>query len=302
MDKCLGDFLRARRARLTPEDVGIAPLGGARRVPGLRREEIARLAGVSVEYYVRLEQGRARNVSDAVLEAVARALRLDVTETRYLFQVARPHRARRDVDPAPHEAPVRPGVQRLLDQLRDVPAIVVDHVLRIRAANVLALALFDLSPRRYDGGRDLARRIFLEEDSRVWLPDWDMHAAAVVAALRLHAGQGRDDREMAALIGELSLKSDPFRRLWADHEVRTPAYGVTRMRHATGGELKVEHETLTLPGDPELTIHTYGPADAETAERLTLLASWMAEPHPDTPNHPLDAEPTAPADGTPSDA
>ncbi|WP_217242369.1 helix-turn-helix transcriptional regulator [Streptomyces sp. AC555_RSS877] len=270
MDGELGDFLRSRRARIQPEEVGL-PSYGRRRVPGLRREEVAQLAGVSVDYYIRLEQGRGPSVSDAVLDAIARVLHMDETEHAYLRTVARPSRTRSRRPAAPR---VRPGVQLILDGMERVPAFVVGRRLDVLAWNALADALsgFGLMTA---GERNVARQVFLDPAARDLFPDWSAVAAQTVAQLHLNAGHHPDEPGMAALIGELSLKSEDFRRLWADHEIRECRFGVKRVRHPVAGLLTLPYETLTVPADPEQTIVVYTPEPgSETAERLALLGSW----------------------------
>jgi transcriptional regulator with XRE-family HTH domain len=267
----VGDFLRSRRARIQPEEVGL-PSHGRRRVPGLRREEVAQLAGVSVDYYIRLEQGRGTSVSDAVLDAVARVLRLDETEHAYLRTVARPpRRPRRGQAPAPR---VRPGIQTLLDGMERSPAFVLGHRMDVLAWNALGDAVNGFS-RLAPAERNVPRQVFLDPAGRDLYPEWAAVAAQTVAHLRLNAGRYADDSGLCALVGELSLKSGDFRRLWADHEVKECAYGVKRVRHPVAGLLTLPYETLTVPGDPEQTIVVYTPEPgSETAERLALLGSW----------------------------
>ncbi|MFF8426679.1 helix-turn-helix transcriptional regulator [Streptomyces sp. NPDC016566] len=270
MDGDLGDFLRSRRARIQPEEVGL-PVHGRRRVPGLRREEVAQLAGVSVDYYIRLEQGRGPSVSDAVLDAIARVLRLDETEHTYLRTVARP-RGRRERRPA---APrVRPGVQLLLDSMERTPAFVLGRRMDVLAWNALGDAVGGFS-RMAPDERNMPRQVFLDPAARDLYPEWAAVAAQTVANLRIGAGRYADDAALCALVGELSLKSEDFRRLWADHEVKECAYGVKRVRHPVAGLLTLPYETLTVPADPEQTIVVYTPEPgSETAERLALLGSW----------------------------
>ncbi|MEU2716212.1 helix-turn-helix transcriptional regulator [Streptomyces sp. NPDC007205] len=268
----VGDFLRSRRARIQPEEVGL-PSHGRRRVPGLRREEVAQLAGVSVDYYIRLEQGRGTSVSDAVLDAIARVLRLDETEQAYLRTVARPRRQRkgRQRPEAPH---VRPGVQLLLDTMERSPAFVLGPRMDVLAWNALGDAVNGFS-RLAPAGRNMPRRVFLDPAGRDLYPEWHAIAAQTVAHLRVNAGRYADDPELCALVGELSLKSEDFRRLWADHEVRECAYGVKKVRHPVAGLLTLPYETLTIPASPDQTIVVYTPEPgSETAERLALLGSW----------------------------
>ncbi|MGW2700615.1 helix-turn-helix transcriptional regulator [Streptomyces sp. NPDC001340] len=282
MDGDLGDFLRSRRARIRPEEVGL-PSHGRRRVPGLRREEVAQLAGVSVDYYIRLEQGRgpggpsrtkSGGVSDAVLDAIARVLRMDETEHAYLRTVARP-RGRRERRPA---APrVRPGVQLLLDSMERTPAFVLGRRMDVLAWNALGDAVGGFS-RMAPDERNMPRQVFLDPAARDLYPEWAAVAAQTVANLRIGAGRYADDAALCALVGELSPKSEDFRRLWADHEVKECAYGVKRVRHPVAGLLTLPYETLTVPADPEQTIVVYTPEPgSETAERLALLGSWESD-------------------------
>ncbi|MFE6285949.1 helix-turn-helix transcriptional regulator [Streptomyces sp. NPDC057877] len=273
MDGELGDFLRSRRARIQPEEVGL-PSYGRRRVPGLRREEVAQLAGVSVDYYIRLEQGRGPSVSDAVLDAVARVLRLDAAEHEYLRVVARP--PRRTADPDPAFPWVRPAVQLLLDGMDRNPAYVLDHRMNALAWNPLADALLGFSgvPR---ADRNLVRRAFLDPDSRALYPDWEEVAEQTVAHLRLKAGHHPDDPAVAELVAEVSARSPEFRRMWASHLVKPCDNGVKRLRHPVAGLLTLPYETLTIPSAEDQTIVAYAPdPDSETADRLTMLASWKA--------------------------
>ena len=270
MDGDLGDFLRTRRARIQPAEVGL-PSYGRRRVPGLRREEVAQLAGVSVDYYIRLEQGRGSKVSDAVLESIARVLRLDETEHAHLLRVARPPKKAEHRSGAPR---VRPGVQLLLDSMERTPAFVVGPAMDTLAWNTLADAVHSFG-RMAPGRRNLVRQLFLEPGGRDFYPDWAGYAAQSVANLRLSAGAHPDDRAVRNLVGELSLKSEDFRRLWADHQVKACMHGVIRLRHPVAGLLTLPFESLTLPETPEQTIVVYTPEPgSETAERLALLGSW----------------------------
>ncbi|AZP18354.1 helix-turn-helix transcriptional regulator [Streptomyces aquilus] len=272
MDGDLGDFLRSRRARIQPEEVGLASYG-RRRVPGLRREEVAQLAGVSVDYYIRLEQGRGPSVSDAVLDAIARVLRLDDTEHAYLRAVARPPKKQTPRRRAPR---VRPGVQLLLDSMERTPAFVLGPGMEVLAWNALGDALLGFS-RMAPARRNIVRQLFLEPGGRDLYPDYAAVAAQTVAHLRLSAGAHPDDPVLRDLVGELSLKSEDFRRLWADHQVRACMYGVKRVQHPIAGLLTLPYESLTLPETPDQTLVVYTPEPgSETAERLQLLGSWKA--------------------------
>nr|WP_090340527.1 helix-turn-helix transcriptional regulator [Mycolicibacterium malmesburyense]CRL69889.1 putative transcriptional regulator [Mycolicibacterium malmesburyense] len=271
----LKEFLRTRRARLRVEDVEIGGSGRVRRVPGLRREEVAQLAGVSVDYYTRLEQGRHLNVSDEVLDAVARALHLDDVERSYLFQIARTKTRRARRRPAPVQR-VRPGVRRVLETLDDVaPAFVFGRRMDMLAANRLARALmgdFEALPPRE---RNLLRFTFLDESSRELFADWEDVARDNVAILRLDAGRHPDDPLLTELVGELAVKSEEFRRWWADHNVRERTHGTKRYHHPLVGDLTVNYESVAVLGDPDQTlcIYTADPGSpSETA--LQLLANW----------------------------
>ncbi|WP_328639067.1 helix-turn-helix transcriptional regulator [Streptomyces canus] len=276
MDGDLGDFLRSRRARIQPEEVGLLSYG-RRRVPGLRREEVAQLAGVSVDYYIRLEQGRGPSVSDAVLDSISRVLRLDETEHAYLHAVARPPKKRtnRRREAAPR---VRPGIQLLLDSMERTPAFILGPRMDVLAWNALADAVSGYS-RMAPARRNVVRQLFLEPQGRDLYPDFAAVAAQTVAHLRLNAGAHPDDPGLRDLVGELSLKSEDFRRLWADHQVKACMYGVKRVRHPVAGLLTLPYESLVLPESPDQTLVAYTPEPgSETAERLALLGSWASSP------------------------
>lgn len=272
----LTEFLRTRRAKLQPEDVGLRPFGGERRrVPGLRREELAQLAGVSVDYYVRLEQGRTHNVSEEVLDAVAQALRLDATEHAYLRTLAKPVRARRR--PAPRPERVRPGMQRLLDMAEGVPAYIIGRRGDVLAWNRLAAALFTDFAALPPADRNWTRMIFLNEDVRALFQDWTVKGRETVAYLRLQAGNHPDDPQLAALVGELSVKSEEFRQWWADHNVKDKTNGRKVINHPLVGELVLDYESLRLP-DPDQVLITYTvEAGSPSESALRLLTSWRAD-------------------------
>lgn len=274
----LREFLRSCRARITPEEAGLAPLPGARRVPGLRREEVAQLAGVSVDYYVRLERGRNINVSESVLDAVARALRLNDLERSHLFAVAKPTRARRRPT-APQR--VRPGLYRVLETMVDVPAIVLGRRLDVLATNRMARALytdFDALPARE---RNMARFIFLDEAARELYVDWEAAARSVIGTLHLYGGRYPDDRQLAELIGELSLRDEDFRHWWADHGVSERSHGSKHYHHPVVGDMTLAYEVLTPTSDPDQTLGLHTAEPGSPSERaLQLLASWTSEPAP----------------------
>ncbi|WP_406446952.1 helix-turn-helix transcriptional regulator [Streptomyces sp. NBC_01613] len=269
-------FLRTRRARITPAEAGLSPHPGARRVPGLRREEVAQLAGVSVDYYIRLERGHTKGVSEAVLEAVARALHLDDTERAHLFDLAQPTaaRTRRRRPLSPQR--VRPALYRALESL-SVPALVQGRCMDVLAANRLGRALFTDFQARPHRERNLARFVFLDEAARTLYTDWDRAASDCVAKLRLYAGRHPDDPQLTELIGELSVHSDTFRRMWADHDVHAHTIGTKRLHHPVVGDLILDYVVLAVEGDPEQTLAIYTPEPASrSAEALGILASWTS--------------------------
>ncbi|MFD5952084.1 helix-turn-helix transcriptional regulator [Streptomyces collinus] len=276
----LADFLRTRRARLTPAEAGLPPGIGVRRVPGLRREEVAQAAGVSTDYYTRLEQGRHPNVSEAVLDAVARALRLDDDERTHLFDLARtrsrtarPQRGR----PQPVQR-VRPEVHRMLDVFNSVsPAFVANHRGDVLAANQLAKALItDWEALPYQE-RSFARFVLFIPAARELYRNWDEVAEIVVANLRLEAGRHPDDALLNELIGEAVVRVPEFSTWWDSHRVAQCVHGTQHFHHPVVGELTLNHETLALPADPDQTIcvYTAEPGTA-SAQALALLASWSA--------------------------
>lgn len=289
----LGEFLRSRRARLRPEDVGLPDYGRHRRVPGLRREELAQLAGVSVAYYTRLEQGHGQNVSAEILDAIARALRLDGTERAHLSHLAGPRpRKRRQ---APRAERVRPELRTLLDAMDGVPAYLVGRRQDVIGWNGLAAAVFGDFGTLPAQERNLVRLVFLDPATAELYADWECRACEVVSNLRMYAGQYPDDERLSALVGELSVKNEEFRRLWAAHTVAdNKTHGVKRLRHPLVGELQLSFETLALPDDPAQFLVTYhAPPGSPSADALRLLASWSASPAaPDrTPDRAADPAP-----------
>jgi transcriptional regulator with XRE-family HTH domain len=272
------DFLISRRAKITPDQAGLPAYGGNRRVTGLRREEVALLAGVSIDYYTRLERGRAHGVSESVLEGIARALRLDEAERAHLFDLARasapagPRAARR---PAAHE--VRPSVRRILESMGATPAYVRNARLDILAANRLGAALFGpilTSPAQPVNN---ARFLFLDPAARDFYPDWERQAQDVVAILRTEAGRTPHDKALSNLIGELSTRSENFRTWWAAHNVRFHRTGIKRFRHPVVGDLTLTYEALDLAADEGLRISAYTAEPGTPADdALKVLASWAA--------------------------
>ncbi|MDG4826878.1 helix-turn-helix transcriptional regulator [Asanoa sp. WMMD1127] len=265
----LGDFLRAHRERITPEEVGLGRGVGVRRVPGLRREEVAMLAGISSDYYLRLEQGRDRHPSVQVLDALARVLRLDGDATAYLIRLSQP--ASRTASRAA-AADVPESIRHLLDELTS-PAYVQTRWLDVLAANRMAVAL---SPNLVPGVNRL-RAAFLDPAERTFHRDWPEAVAHVVAGLRADATGHDDDPRLAALVGELSLKSEEFRQLWARHDVRRPAGRFSLMRHPEVGDLDLYADKLTIAGAEGLMLGVYhAEPGSESARSLALLGSLAA--------------------------
>jgi transcriptional regulator with XRE-family HTH domain len=282
------EFLTARRAKITPDQVGLTAYG-PRRVPGLRREEVAVLAGVSVPYYTRLERGDMSGVSEGVLEALARALQLDAAERAHLFDLARTAgpMAKRRRRSTPKQ--IRPSVQRLLDAITGAPTLVQNGRLDILGANQLARALYSELFRDPIRPVNHARFNFLNPRARDLYPDWERGADDAVALLRAEAGRDPYDRELTDLIGELSTRSDEFRTRWADHNVRLHQTGAKRFNHPVVGELTLTFEMLQLAADPGLDLLTFtAEAGSKSHEALHLLGSWGAT---------LEQEQAAPASG-----
>jgi transcriptional regulator with XRE-family HTH domain len=264
----LGEYLRARRELVDPTDAGLRVIG-VRRTPGLRREEVATLAGISADYYLRLEQGRDRNPSAPVLEALARVFGLDPTATHYLLGLsaprpAAPKRPRREVVPT--------GIRQLLDAL-DLPAFVESRMFDVLAANRLATAL---SPNIRPGENRL-RSLFVDDDERDLYPDWDQATGGIVAAFRSSIGTEIDDPRIASLVGELSLASEAFRRLWARHDVRALAGAPVRMRHPQVGLLELRREKLPIgDSDGQVLVIYHAEPGSDSARSLALLGSLAA--------------------------
>ncbi|WP_435599109.1 helix-turn-helix domain-containing protein [Streptomyces anulatus] len=273
----LSEFLRTRRAKLRPGDVGLPEFGRHRRVPGLRREELAQLAGVSVAYYTRLEQGNGRNVSAEVLDAIARALRLTDAESAHLTHLAKPARHKKKRRPARVQR-VRKGLLYLLDSMDGIPAYVTGARSDVLAWNAMAAAVFGDWGALPPAERNWARLVFLSPAYRDLFVNWDSKASDMVSYLRLYAGCHPDDPDLSALVGELSVKSDEFRRLWATHNVKEKGHGVKLLRHPLVGELTLSYETLKLPDDEEQHLVTYhAEPGSDSAQSLRLLASWGAD-------------------------
>ncbi|GID30677.1 helix-turn-helix transcriptional regulator [Paractinoplanes brasiliensis] len=272
------DFLTTRRAKITPERAGL-PVTGQRRVPGLRRSEVAALAGMSVEYYAKLERGSLAGVSSGVLDAIARALQLDEAERAHLVRLAhaangsaallRPSRR-------PKPSAVRPSLRWSLDAITS-PAIVGNLQQDLVAANLLGRAMYADAFAGAGGVPNLGRFTFLDNAAHRFYPDWNLAADMLVANLRTAAGKDPHNKGLHDLVGELSTRSDDFRRRWAAHNVRIHGTGVKHFRHHVVGELELAYESMDLRADPELTLTIFSaePGSA-TASNLTLLASWAA--------------------------
>jgi len=283
------EFLTTRRARLTPDQVGLPDFGGRRRVPGLRREEVALVAGVSVEYYVRLERGNAAGVSEAVLEGIGRALQLDDAEQAHLHDLVRAAnegaRPRRRQGPA-RPLQVRPGVQHLLDAMENVPVIVQNGRLDAVATNRLGRALFsplfdraalDEPHDQRNPPENLARFVFLGPGAERFFRDWDETAQQTVAILRTEAGRAPYDRALSDLVGELSMRSDAFRVLWASHDVRAHQTGRKNIHHPVVGDLDLTYEAMTLTSERGLMLIAYSAVPGSAShDALKLLTSWTA--------------------------
>jgi transcriptional regulator with XRE-family HTH domain len=289
----LREFLATRRAKLTPDQAGLPVYGANRRVTGLRREEVALLAGISVEYYTRLERGSVGTVSDSVLDGIVHALKLDEAERDHLYRLVRTlstPRNRQALRRTPAKTRVRPAIQRILDQM-PMPAYLRTGRFDILAANELGRALY--SPLYDQAGPDRtpnsARFIFLAPDAVDFLLDYDKAANDCVAFLRAEAGRDPYDKDLTDLIGELSTRSEDFRHRWAAHDVRYHRTGRKRFHHPLVGDLELDYEAFELAGDPGQRINLYtAPPDSASDQALRLLASW-------TLDQPVATPPTIPA-------
>ncbi|MFD3929432.1 helix-turn-helix domain-containing protein [Streptomyces sp. NPDC058614] len=269
----LSEFLRTRRARLKPEDVGMPDFGRHRRVPGLRREELAQLAGVSVAYYTRLEQGNGRNVSAEVLDAISRALRLTDAEHAHLTHLAKPKQHKKKQGARPQQ--VRGALRQLLDTLDGVPAYITGRRSDVLVWNRMAAAVFGDWAELPVQERNWARMVFLKPEYHDLFVEWEQKAIDIVCLLRMDAGCHPDDPRLSALVGELSVKSEDFRRLWATHDVKEKTHGVKRLRHPLVGDLSLQYESFQLAGDAEQVLVTYhAEPGSPSAEALHLLSSW----------------------------
>ncbi|WP_026555173.1 helix-turn-helix transcriptional regulator [Arthrobacter sp. 35W] len=272
------EFLTSRRARITPEQAGLPAYGGNRRVKGLRREEVCLLAGVSIDYYVRMERGNLAGVSESVLEALARALQLDDAEHDHLFDLARKSvavPAARRRPPSPKA--VRQPILQMLEAIADAPAWVRNARHDLLAANRMARALY--APMLADPHQpaNTARFVYLDPASKEFFTDWERAADDIAAMLRLEAGRNPFDKALTELIGELSTRSEDFRQRWAAHNVRFHRTGFKKLHHPIVGDLELNFEAMEFPSDPGLTMLVYTAAPGTpTSDALKLLASWAS--------------------------
>jgi transcriptional regulator with XRE-family HTH domain len=283
--KEISGFLRSRRAGITPEEAGLPGDGRVRRVPGLRRDEVARLAGVSTEYYTRLEQGRAGNPSPEVVEAIARTLRLDGAEREHLADLLRPGTHPGRQAPARVQR-VRPGLHLMLETLNQVPAFILGRRTDVLASNRLArdvITDFDALPANR---RNLARYYLLDPQARDRVGDWERIASETTAILRFEAARYPRDRQLADLVGELTLRCPEFTGWWNDHRVLRRTHGAKHYHHPLVGDLHFTYESFQAPGDTEQTLCVYNvEPGSPTAQALQVLGSWNA-PAPTGPDAP----------------
>jgi len=301
------EFLASRRARITPERAGLPAWGGNRRVPGLRREEVAMLAGVSVDYYTRLERGNLGGASEEVLEALCEALQLDDAERVHLFDLARAANASGAARSRARRAPaptLRPAVQRVLDALEGAPAFVRNGRLDVLGTNLLGRALYapmyDSPERIAHQPVNTARFHFLDTPAaqRFWGDRWAKVAHDAVAILRAEAGHDPYDKALTALVGELSTRSEDFRRMWASHDVRLHRTGTKVFHHPAVGLLELDYEALVLPADPGLQLNVYTALPGSPSDdALKVLASWAATTLAVAPGSVPGREPDPRADG-----
>jgi transcriptional regulator with XRE-family HTH domain len=275
----LREFLRTRRARITPQDAGLPATTGMRRVPGLRREEVALLAGISAEYYERLERGRTRNASASVLDSIARVLELDPAERDHLYALASPARSGPADPPVPR---LRPGLRRALDVVTEVPALILGPRQDLIAINGLGAAFYTGVRLLPAGRRNMVRYLFTVDAARDLYDDWAATARGVVAELRRYAGTHPHDPELAELVGDLAVRDTDFRRWWADHDVYRRDHGSKRYHHPVVGDLELGYEAFAPVGEPDIVFgtHTVEPG-SPSAEALRLLSSRSAASAPD---------------------
>lgn len=278
------EFLTSRRSRLTPELVGLPDYGGRRRVQGLRREEVALLAGMSVEYYTRLERGTATGVSESILDGISRALQLDGAERTHLYDLVRA--ANNGAHPPHGRQPVRPkrvsrATRQLLDAMTNIPALVQNGRLDVLAVNSMGRVLF---PDMFAASEtpNFARYLFLDARSESFYRDWHESAEQLVALLRIEAGRFPYDRELSDLIGELNTRSQVFRKLWATHDVREHTTGAKRIHHDAVGDIEVDYQALGISDDPGLQLIAFTAAAGSASATAMQLLGNIAATNPDT--------------------
>ncbi|WP_436535668.1 helix-turn-helix domain-containing protein [Actinoplanes sp. HUAS TT8] len=277
MRRQIHGFLSVRRARLTPRQAGLPAGTGHRRVTGLRREEVAALAGISVQYYIRLERGDATGVSETVLGSVSQALQLTAAEHEHLVELARTGDGTRPCRPALAGTGLRAPVRRILDAMTGIPAVVVDGRLDLVGANALGRALYEPMFAGGCAGANLARFLFGDPAARTFWRDWETVADDTVSRLRAEAGRNPCDHRLAGLARELAATSADFRDRWARHDVRVTASGVRRIHHPVVGELELPFETTPLAADPGQTLLMVTAEPGSPSEdALTMLAGWTA--------------------------
>lgn len=273
------DFLTSRRARITPQQAGLPQYGGKRRVPGLRRSELATLAGISVEYLTQLERGNAAGASESVLDALARALQLDDAERTHLFDLARAVAGPRGTPGRGRSALVRPSIQRILDTLAS-PAYARTGRGDVVAVNTLCTALYGDVLTTHALPLNIARFVFLDPRAPDFFLDWETVADDTAAALRIEAGRTPSDRQLSDLVGELATRSSAFAQRWGKHDVRLHRTATKRLHNAVVGDLELTGDALQVPGE-DLTLIVYtAPAGTPAQEKLDFLTRWAGQPHP----------------------
>jgi transcriptional regulator with XRE-family HTH domain len=273
----LGEFLTSRRAKVTPQQAGLPDFGGRRRVPGLRREEVALIAGMSAEYYKRIERGNATGASEAVIDGISRALKLDDAEHAHLYDLIRaanagthPQRRRQT-----RKAQLSPGMQQTIDAMSTVPVFVQNGRLDAVATNSLGRALFSVMFEDARPPVNAARFVFLDPRAQDFYQDWEANTRQIVAILRAEAGRSPSDRQLSDLVGELSTRSDLFRKLWGSHDVRQHGTGTKSIHHPVVGDLDLTYQGMDLSSDPGLQMLVFSAEPGSAShDGLQLLANW----------------------------